>query len=235
MEQLPLFYAEQLAQGKSLLELPADVARHCVQVLRMKKGDKLQLTDGKGYFYHAVITETGKKTASVAVQGSEYVPPARKRISVGISLLKNPGRLEWFLEKATEIGVQEIIPLVCHRTERQHFRYDRMQAILAAAMVQSRQAWFPILSQPTDIKLVIANATHACRLIAHCGDGEKAAIGSFATYNDIQILIGPEGDFTPDEVAFALARQYQPVSLGQTRLRTETAGMVATALLRIPY
>lgn len=234
MEQLPLFYAEQLAPGMSLLELPAEVARHCVQVLRMKKGDPLQLTDGKGYLYHAAIAETGKKAASVAVHGTEYVPPARKKVSIGSSLLKNPGRLEWFLEKATEIGVQEIIPLVCHRTERQHFRYDRMQAILAAAMVQSRQAWLPVLSQPTDFKLVVANATNASRLIAHCGEGEKAAIGSFAVYDDIQILIGPEGDFTPEEVSLAIAHQYQPVSLGQTRLRTETAGMVAAALLRIP-
>ena len=148
-----------------------------------------------------------------------------------ISILKNAGRLEWFLEKAAEIGVSEIIPLLCKRTERQHFRFDRMNAVLIAAILQSQQTWLPQLHEPTDVKTFIQQSSYQQKLIAHCENDTKQELSNLSIQDHVQILIGPEGDFTHEEIEFALQNQYQPVSLGNTRLRTETAGVVAASLL----
>lgn len=230
-----MFYVPGITPGMAVQELPPDVARHCLQVLRMQRGEALQLTDGIGHIYDATIAEAGKRNAAVALHGYTTAHQPTKKLSIGISLLKNQARLEWFFEKATEIGVQEIIPLICHRTERQHFRYDRMQGILSAAMIQSRQAWLPVLQQPTDLDTVVSSSAHLCRLIAHCGAGDKTPIADWAQENDLQVLIGPEGDFSPDEIQLATDTGFQAVSLGNNRLRTETAGMVAVTLLRLAH
>ena len=135
------------------------------------------------------------------------------------------------MEKATEIGVSEIIPLLCERTERLNFRYDRMNAILIAAMLQSQQVWLPVLQMPTVFEAIVLESVYAQKLIAHCEEEKKNAIKDLHLTNDIQILIGPEGDFSPEEIQKALNKNYQPVTLGNTRLRTETAGVVAANLL----
>jgi len=227
---LPFFYQPDITAAPSIL-LSEETSKHCVQVLRMKEGERLQLTDGKGNAYIAAITKSDKRHCAVAIESTSFLPLPTRQISIGISLLKNANRFEWFLEKATEMGVSEIIPLLCNRTERQHFRQDRMQSIVIAAMLQSQQVWLPILHEPTNVKNVIETSNKQQKLIAHCEEGNKAVINGLTIANDTQILIGPEGDFSISEIDMALQYHYQPVSLGNTRLRTETAGVVAAALL----
>ncbi|MFN5134460.1 MAG: RsmE family RNA methyltransferase, partial [Chitinophagaceae bacterium] len=145
-------------------------------------------------------------------------------------------RFEWFLEKATELGITEIVPLLCERTERQHFRYERMKGILLSAMLQSKQLWLPALSEPVKFEEYIqqtSSSNKITKLIAHCEDAQKQQLSSLpiAEFSDSVILIGPEGDFTPTEIKIALQHQYLPVALGETRLRTETAGVAAAVLL----
>jgi 16S rRNA (uracil1498-N3)-methyltransferase len=160
----------------------------------------------------------------------------RKRsVAIGISLLKNASRFEWFLEKATEIGVSEIIPLLCERTEKEKFRFDRMQQILISAMLQSQQCWLPVLHQPTEFKNIITQKNDR-KFIAHCIDEEKTPLTNeqINQSTSVLILIGPEGDFTEKEIAVAIENIFQPISLGSTRLRTETAGMFAAVVLCNP-
>ncbi len=227
---LPFFYQPQIIAASSIL-LNEDTSKHCIQVLRMTLGERLQLTDGKGNAYLAAISKSDKRYCEVTIEETSFQLPPTKQITIGISLLKNATRFEWFLEKATELGVSEIIPLLCSRTERQHFRFDRMQSIVIAAMLQSQQVWLPILHQPTNIQTVLQSSIQKQKLIAHCEVGDKQTIGNLGALQSVQILIGPEGDFTTLEIDAALQKSYLPISLGNTRLRTETAGVVAAALL----
>lgn len=230
---LPFFYISNYS-GEKQLVLDEDTSRHIVQVLRMKEGGQLNLTDGKGNLLTCEISETGKKSCTVEVKAIENQKPKIKNISIAISLLKNPSRFEWFLEKATEIGVSEIIPLICERTEKEKFRHDRMNAICISAMLQSQQCWLPVLHEPAHYEnVVMRKHENGIKLIAHCDEGNKQVISNLHSSEAAHYLIciGPEGDFTPSEISLALQNNFQPVSLGETRLRTETAGVVAAALL----
>lgn len=173
------------------------------------------------------------KKCTVKIIKRQDVARKQQEVSVAISLLKNAGRFEWFLEKATEIGVTEIIPLLCERTEKQHFRYDRMKQIVISAMMQSKQVWLPVLQQPALVSKMIPASNYNTKLIAHCEEEMKNSIADFRKQSSVQILIGPEGDFTRDEITIALENTFQPVTLGETRLRTETAGVVAASVLCI--
>ncbi len=230
---LPFFYQPEIITASSII-LSEETSKHCVQVLRMKEGERLQLTDGKGNAYVAIITKSDKRHCTVAIESTTFLPQPARQISIGISLLKNANRFEWFLEKATEMGIAEIIPLLCNRTERQHFRFDRMQSIVVAAMLQSQQVWLPKLHEPTNVKSVMQTANQTLKLIAHCEEGQKPMLRNLDIADNTQIVIGPEGDFTVAEIDMALQHQYQPVSLGNTRLRTETAGILVAALLINP-
>jgi 16S rRNA (uracil1498-N3)-methyltransferase len=181
--------------------------------------------------YKASIVNEDKKKTVVLIEESIMVPPPEKKISIAISLLKNASRFEWFLEKATEIGVTEIQPLICQRTEHTRFRHDRMNGILIAAMLQSQQAWLPLLMEPVAFKNCVTQSTDQQKLVAHCEKDGKQFIKNLQVAAETRILIGPEGDFSPEEIQLALANHYIPVSLGETRLRTETAGIVASSLL----
>ena len=231
--QLPYFYEPAIASANTVLILSEDTSKHCVQVLRMKAGDRMQLINGKGSLYTASIMNADKKHCSVRIQETSYQRQEGRKVSIAISLLKNASRWEWFLEKAVEIGIQEIIPLLCERTEKQHYKQDRAQGIVVSAMLQSRQVWLPLLHQPTTLAEAISNSYSLTqKLIAHClDDGSKISLQQLSIQESTQIMIGPEGDFTTDEIALALEHRYQPVSLGSTRLRSETAGVVASALL----
>lgn len=229
---LPIFFIETFQQ-QHILTLNEETSRHIVQVLRMKPREKLQLTDGAGNLLTAEILDDHKKKCTVQIVTSEVVPKKKEEICIAISLLKNAGRFEWFLEKATEVGVTEIIPLLCDRTEKQHFRYERMRQIVVSAMMQSKQVWLPILHQPTHVRQVIDNTDDKLKLIAHCEKEAKSALSDFNHPNKVQILIGPEGDFTTEEISLAIKKSYSPVTLGNTRLRTETAGVAAAVLLSI--
>jgi 16S rRNA (uracil1498-N3)-methyltransferase len=200
---LPVFYLKN-NQTADFFTLSEETSRHIVQVLRMKEGEPLKLADGKGNLFTAIITDDHKKKCTVKVTAREFEEKGSKEVSVGISLLKNTNRFEWFLEKATEIGVTEVIPLLCDRTEKQHFRFDRMNNIVIAAMLQSQQAWLPLLREPLPFREVIANNSHATRLIAHCEEEQKEVITSHSSFASVQMLIGPEGDFSSEEISSAI-------------------------------
>lgn len=227
---LPYFY-EPSVSPVTPFTLSEETSKHCIQVLRIKTGEHINLTDGKGSLYKAAITKEDKKHCEAAIEEYVYSKQNVRQVSVAISLLKNANRFEWFLEKATETGVAEIIPLLCERTERQNFRYGRMNAVLIAAMLQSRQCWLPLLQQPFTFKDVVSNTMHTQKLMAHCGEGDKIKLTEVSVQDNVQILIGPEGDFSPAEIQAAISNDYIAVALGSTRLRTETAGVVASALL----
>jgi 16S rRNA (uracil1498-N3)-methyltransferase len=229
---LPLFYIPDLAGAN--LTLDEDTSKHIIQVLRKKIGDDVLLTDGKGTKAFCSITDDNRKRCVVRVMTTETDPPPAIRTAIGISLVKNATRFEWFLEKATEIGISEIIPLICSRTEKEKFRFDRMQGILVSAMLQSQQVRLPVLHQPSELKPVY-QLPFEQKFIAHCDDGERTSLAACVHKNTASqlVLIGPEGDFTPEEINEALRNGFQPVTLGTTRLRTETAAMVASVLLKL--
>jgi len=228
---LPLFFIDHIDKSNTIV-LPEDTSKHCVQVLRMKEGEQLQLTNGKGIFLTATIINADRKHCTVNIEEEKFRQQPTRKISIAISLLKNASRFEWFLEKVTEIGVSEIVPLLCERTERQHFRFDRMNNILISAMLQSQRAWLPVLHEPQHFEKIVLSSVYPQKFIAHCeNDKEKNDLASVAKQKELQILIGPEGDFTKEEIEKAIQKNYQPVSLGDTRLRAETAGIVAATLL----
>jgi 16S rRNA (uracil1498-N3)-methyltransferase len=233
---LPLFYINDAMAGQAEITLDEDTSKHVVNVLRMKKGEQLHLTNGKGFLLLTTIIDDHKKRCQVKVEKEQFIPRSGRKTSIAISLLKNASRFEWFLEKATELGIAEIIPMICDRTEKQHFRYDRMHSILVSAMIQSQQTWLPVLHQPIGFGQMlkqedIIDITQ--KFIAHCIPGEKQSLAQLVNESlpSQIVLIGPEGDFTGEEVAFATEHYFIEVSLGNTRLRTETAGMVAAVLL----
>jgi 16S rRNA (uracil1498-N3)-methyltransferase len=229
---LPIFFLEDYTRG-DFLTLNEDISKHIVQVLRMKPSEKLQLTDGVGNLVTAQIIDAHKKKCTVKIIEKQFIQKKSAEISVAMALLKNAGRFEWFLEKATEIGVTEIIPLLTDRTEKQHFRFERMRQILISAMIQSKQVWLPRLHDPTQLSKVTETAFYKKKLIAHCQEEQKASLNDYRHLESVQILIGPEGDFTKEEIQSALKNNYLPVSLGETRLRTETAGIVAATILSL--
>jgi 16S rRNA (uracil1498-N3)-methyltransferase len=232
---LPYFFIDGLTEKQ--LQLDEDTSKHMISVLRMQRGEEVLLTDGKGRKAKAQIVDDNRKRCVVEISTTEEEPESKPHVAIGISIVKNASRFEWFLEKATEIGVNEIIPLLCERTEKEKFRYDRMKGILISAMLQSQQTWLPFLHEPQSFAEVVKNAAQEHRFIAHCLPEEKVqlsgALSSLFTHHSSLILVGPEGDFTPKEIELALAAGFQAVALGNTRLRTETAGMVAATLLKI--
>lgn len=235
--KLPLFYKPDINTLDIEVVLDEYTSKHIIQVLRMKNGEQLQLTNGKGSLFTVEITDDNRKKCLVNIlQKSEFQHP-KSEITIAISPVKNNSRFEWFLEKATEIGVTQIIPILCERTEKQHFKFERMQGILVSAMLQSQQAWLPVLHEPVKFIKYIDDKKDEQGLqkyIAHCEDetNKVALVNKLQNNKDNKlILIGPEGDFTSAEINLALTHHFIPVSLGDTRLRTETAGIVAATLL----
>jgi len=232
---LPFFFIEKVSPPESFIALNEETSKHIVHVLRMKSGDCLLLTDGRGNLLTCEISDDHKKKCVVKIQETGFKEQAARKISIAISLLKNTNRFEWFLEKATELGIAEIIPVICMRTEKQHFRYDRMNNILISAMLQSQQVWLPSLREPMPVNEIILYAHQSQKFIAHCMDDAKVSFSdaiNTSTSSQI-ILIGPEGDFTKEEIDAAFQNHFVPVALGETRLRTETAGIVAAAILAL--
>ncbi len=232
---LPFFYNEDIVTGTTVVTLDEDTSKHVAQVLRMQNGEQLLLTDGKGNLFTCQITDNNRKRCTVVIEQTKNYQPPTTNITIAISLLKNSSRFEWFLEKATEIGVTEIIPLLCERTEKTAFKFERMNSILISAMLQSQQTYLPVLQQPQKFnQLAIQPFNNYSKYIAHCEDENNKQPLTNQLINQSAnklILIGPEGDFTKEEIELALKNTFLPVSLGNTRLRTETAGVVAATLL----
>lgn len=233
---LPLFFYDGALIPQSHISLHEDTAKHVVQVLRMNVGECLKLTNGKGLAAEVVITETAKKKCTVQVgQVREYLPH-HTNLHLAVAFTKNTARNEWLLEKATELGARSIIPIVATRTEREHIRYDRWNNILIAAMMQSQQYHLPILPEATNLSQIIKTHNDVPqKFIAHCIDGiDKLPLSELMQANkDTMILIGPEGDFTKEEVSLCLNNGYIGIDLGKQRLRTETAAMAACAYFNL--
>ncbi len=230
---LPFFYKEDLEASTIDVVLDEATSKHMAQVLRMENGEQLQLTNGKGILFTAQITDNNRKRCSTRIMQTTNHKPQTSNICIGISPVKNNTRFEWFLEKATEIGVTEIVPLICNRTEKTVFKFERMKSILVSAMLQSQQSWLPVLHEPVKFNEFVKLSTQQQKFIAHCMDDAKRNLADLnnESLSSKIILIGPEGDFTPEEIELALNNHFSAVTLGPTRLRTETAGIVAATLL----
>ena len=229
---VPYFYEPLIATGMTQFTLSETSSKHCVQVLRMDVGENLEITNGAGGLFHATIQVAHKKNAVVSIISSIQNERPQQQLQLGISLLKNAVRLEWLFEKATEMGITVITPLICERTIHERFKTERMQQIIQSAMIQSQQTWLPVLTEPLSLQQYITHATAFQKLIAHCEPLHKTSIKSIAPSNDLLLLIGPEGDFTPTEIEAAIAKDFIPIDLGPTRLRTETAGIFALSVLK---
>lgn len=223
---MQIFYTPDIAVNP---ELPEEEAGHCIRVLRLSEGDEILLTDGKGSFYKAAISRAHHKHCEVSIQESWQQPALWNfRLHIAVAPTKNMDRMEWFAEKATEIGIDAIICLNCRFSERREIKPARLEKILVSAMKQSQKATLPVLTGMTDFKSFVAQPFEGRKFIAHCEDGEKRLLKQ--TYHpgeNALILIGPEGDFSPEEIELALQQGFEPISLGESRLRTETAALEA--------
>ena len=210
-------------------ELPEEEARHCVKVLRMKEGDELMLADGQGFFYQATLLNAHPKHCCFEIVEKIPTPlPWSHRIHIAMAPTKNMDRIEWFAEKATEIGMNELSFLNCRFSERKEIKIPRIEKILVSAMKQSQKAVLPEVHEMISFKQFIRQERSGQKLIAHCYPSEKTLLKeAYVSGNDVTILIGPEGDFSEEEVAEALQAGFQAISLGDSRLRTETAALVA--------
>lgn len=227
----PFFYHPELTVQQKRLVLDEATSKHCIQVLRMTEGAHILLTDGKGLLAETSISIPERKRCEVVIQSVSIMPPKTTSFTLAIAFTKNTSRNEWLLEKITELGCDHIIPLQCIRSEKNKYNEARWKNILTAAMLQSQQCYLPELHPLTPFKQLL-QAGKGQKLIAHCIEGthKQSLLASLQKGSNTLILIGPEGDFTAEEIAQALHSGYQAVSLGPTRLRTETAGMYACTL-----
>lgn len=210
-------------------ELPEEEAQHCVRVLRLNIGDQITLTDGKGNFYRAEISAATNKRCMVNILETIYQEPLwNGHLHIAMAPTKNMDRTEWFAEKATEIGFDELTFLNCRFSERKVIKTERISKILVSAIKQSLKARLPQLNEMTDFNKFITQPFKGQKFIAHCYEGEKPLLKDVLTKGeDALVLIGPEGDFSEEEVKKAIEKGFVPISLGKSRLRTETAALVA--------
>ncbi len=222
-----IFYTPDLASD--IYNLSEEESKHCIKVLRLEKGSSIQLVDGKGGFYDAIIDDPHpKRTSLKIIKVQNDYGKRNHNLHIAIAPTKNIERIEWFLEKATEIGIDEITPLICERSERKDLKTDRLNKVITSAVKQSIKAYHPKLNEPVKFKDFIASVSTSQKYIAHCIDGEKFALKDKIELNsDYLVMIGPEGDFSPSEVKAALAATFSPIGLGTSRLRTETAALEA--------
>jgi 16S rRNA (uracil1498-N3)-methyltransferase len=229
-----LVYCPQAAVG-SIIELDENEFHH-LQVLRARDGEGLNIFDGKGNLYKGVLANMTKKSATVQVSElikTQASTPAQ--LHIAIAPTKNIDRTEWFIEKATEIGVNTITPVICRRSERRELRIDRLDKVLLSAAKQSLHLHLPKLNNTTSLSdFFKANKNTASKkFIGYCEEHTQLLKDSFQTSESIIVLIGPEGDFTEEEVAMAKENGFAPVSLGESRLRTETAGVMVSAIFNL--
>lgn len=228
-----LFYCSKIEKG--FAHLDEEESRHLLTVLRRNAGDKLQLTDGLGFFYEAEISEVGKRHALARIISKTEAPPERfARLHIAIAPTKQMERFEWFLEKAVEIGVDEITPLLCQRSERDTLRLDRVEKILISAMKQSLRPRLPKLNELTRFQKFVIATTEIQKRIAWCSTEPLPHLRTtIDSHKNTVVAIGPEGDFSPEEVKLAMQNGFTGVSLGTARLRTETAGILAVSVFNL--
>ena len=227
-----LFYDPQI-QG-DILELEEQESKHAIRVLRLVKGDPAVLVDGRGGWYEAVIEDDHPKRCRLRIMESVTQYQALPyKLHLAVAPTKNMDRFEWFLEKATEIGISEITPLICKRSERRQVKTERLEKILVSAMKQSLKAYKPVLNQPVPMEEFLQKKPEGILGIAHCHPLDRKDIRELGPAASYTFVVGPEGDFTEDEVSEALKTGYTPVHLGTSRLRTETAAIYITTAISL--
>ena len=225
---MQIFYVPDIKGSVCVMD--ENESKHSIRVLRMGKGDKLIIVDGKGTLCEGIISNPDPAGCQVKITRTTRDFEKRGyRLNIAISPLKNPERFEWFVEKSVEIGIDEITPLICRNTEKPGIKRERLNNIIISAMKQSVKAFRPVLNEPLVFDEFITSVNQGIRMIAHCNNGsEKNRISKvYEKGRDAVILIGPEGDFSEEEISLALENGYIPVDLGRSRLRTETAGIAA--------
>lgn len=229
---MQIFYTPDIAVNP---ELPEEEAGHCIRVLRLTEGDEILLTDGKGTFYKAAISRAHHKHCEVFILESWQQPALWNfHLHIAVAPTKNMDRMEWFAEKATEIGIDAITCLNCRFSERREIKPARLEKILVSAMKQSQKATLPQLEGMTDFKSFVSQPFDGRKFIAHCEDGDKTLLKqTYRPGENALVLIGPEGDFSPEEIELALKKGFEPISLGDSRLRTETAALVACHTIHV--
>lgn len=227
-----LFYTPDIA---TTLELPQDEAAHALRVLRLTEGAEVMLTDGKGSFYRAEIDIiSGKRCYMRIVEIITPEPLWQGHLHLAMAPTKNMDRIEWFAEKATEIGFDELTFLDCRFSERKVVKIERVEKILVSAMKQSLKPMLPVLNGMIPFDKFVVSPFNGKKFIAHCYEGEKQPLmQALQPGEDALVLIGPEGDFSPEEVQKAIANGFQPITLGRSRLRTETAALVAVHTMNL--
>jgi len=225
---MQLFYNPDITPGTTLFLFDKEESRHIVKVLRKKEGDFIQITNGKGTLFTAEITFANEKKCEVTISAEEFFESAPYELHLAVAPTKLNDRYEWFLEKAVEIGITQITPIICEHSERIAFKADRFEKIIQTAMKQSLQYYLPVLHEPMPFSTFVSDTNEGELFIAHCEETDKKLLKhALQPKQKTTILIGPEGDFSTKEIATALGQGYIPVSLGNTRLRTETAAIVA--------
>ena len=225
-----LFYSPHIEGDVFLLN--ENESKHAVRVLRLTAGSRVILVDGKGGWFEATILEDHPKRCLLKIDSltSNY-KPLSYHLHLAISPTKNMDRFEWFLEKATEIGITTITPLLCQRTERRNLKPERLEKVLISAMKQSLKAYLPVLNPPAKIEDFLALEREGTKGIAHCYPTDRKGITDLDQSGIYTLLVGPEGDFTEEEISAALHAGFNPFHLGQSRLRTVTAGVyICTAM-----
>lgn len=225
---MQLFYSPNISENDSDFSFDKDESKHIAKVLRKKIDDTLHITNGKGWLFTAQITLVEQKKCTVSVTTKSFWPKRNYHLHLAVAPTKMNDRYEWFLEKATEIGIETITPIICEHSERKVIKTERYEKILQSAMKQSLQYYLPKLNEPMAFNDFIKQEFKSQTYIAHCEETDKISLKSqLKTATDCTILIGPEGDFSVKEIEIALQHHFIPVTLGDTRLRTETAAIVA--------
>ncbi|WP_452601279.1 16S rRNA (uracil(1498)-N(3))-methyltransferase [Pontimicrobium sp. MEBiC06410] len=225
---MQLFYNSEINDNTTQFSFSKEESKHIVKVLRKQVGDTMHITNGKGWLFNAEITIAALKNCVATIQSKTQQAPAKYNLHLAVAPTKMNDRYEWFLEKATEIGITSITPIICDHSERKVIKAERFQKILQSAMKQSLQCYLPELKDATSLKEYLKTTPEGDCFIAHCEETKKQSLKSLLKPNTTTtILIGPEGDFSTKEIELALQNNWKPVTLGKTRLRTETAAIVA--------
>ncbi len=227
---MQLFYDSNINTEITSHTFSREESKHIVKVLRKKENDILHITNGKGWLFDVQITLATPNKCIAMVKESNYFEPSSLKIHLAVAPTKMNDRYEWFLEKATEIGITQITPIFCDHSERKTIKKERFEKIIQSAAKQSLQYHFPVINEAISFKDFITSSFSSETYIAHCDDLEKISLKkrlSNTTSSDFLLLIGPEGDFSSQEIELAISKNFLPISLGETRLRTETAAIVA--------
>lgn len=225
---MQLFFNAQLTPEDSEIQFSKDESRHIVKVLRKSSGDHLKITNGNGWLFSAQLTLATVKNCLAAITATEFQPKKKYTLHLAVAPTKMNDRFEWFLEKATEIGVDTVTPLFCDNSERRVIKPERFEKIIQSAMKQSLNCYLPKLNPAITFNEFIHQDFNGQLFIAHCEETDKTSLKQeLQAHQSVTILIGPEGDFSPREIELAMSKNFRPVMLGITRLRTETAAIAA--------